>query len=48
VKYEKLKNSALLTVIGHMTDASEGAVMIDKSGGQHPLTAQGWSAFEAE
>ena len=46
--FEKLKNSALLTVIGHMTDASEGAVMIDKSGGQHQLTAQGWSAFEAE
>lgn len=46
--FEKLKNSALLTVIGHMTDASEGAVMIDKSGGQHQLTAQGWSAFETE
>lgn len=46
--YEKLKNSALLTVIGHMTDASQGAVMIDKSGGQHEIKAQGWSAFEAE
>ncbi len=46
--YEKLKNSALLTVIGHMTDASQGAVMIDKSGGQHDIKAQGWSAFEAK
>jgi len=46
--YEKLKNSALLTVIGHMTDASQGAVMIDKSGGQREIKAQGWSAFEAE
>jgi thiamine-monophosphate kinase len=46
--YEKLKNSALLTVIGHMTDVSQGAVMIDKSGGQHEIKAQGWSAFEAE
>lgn len=43
--YEKLKNSPLLTVIGHMTVPGEGAVLIDKSNGVHPLTAQGWTAF---
>jgi thiamine-monophosphate kinase len=43
--YEKIKGSPLLTVIGHITDASEGANMIDKSGGLHQLTAQGWNSF---
>lgn len=43
--YEKVKNSVLLTVIGHMCDASEGKTMIDKSGGVHNLLAQGWNSF---
>lgn len=43
--FEKVKNSVLLSVIGHMTDQSEGCVMIDKSGGQHELKAQGWNSF---
>jgi thiamine-monophosphate kinase len=43
--YEKIKGSALLSVIGHMTDASEGTNLIDKSGGVHDLTAQGWNSF---
>jgi hypothetical protein len=28
-----------------MTDAAAGVVMIDKSGGQHDLKAQGWKSF---
>lgn len=44
--YEKIKGSALLTVIGHFTDADQGAQLVDKSGGLHPLTAQGWNAFD--
>lgn len=43
--YEKIKGSALLSVIGHMTDATEGTNLIDKSGGVHDLTAQGWNSF---
>jgi thiamine-monophosphate kinase len=43
--YEKIKGSPLLTIIGHITDASEGVNMIDKSGGMHQLTAQGWNSF---
>jgi thiamine-monophosphate kinase len=43
--YEKIKGNPNLTVIGHMTHASEGMHLVDKQGGLHPLTAQGWDAF---
>jgi thiamine-monophosphate kinase len=43
--YEKIKGSPLLTTIGYITDEGEGAQLIDKSGGLHPLTAQGWNSF---
>jgi thiamine-monophosphate kinase len=43
--FEKVKGSMLLTVIGHITEPSDGAFLIDKSGGQHALKAQGWKAF---
>lgn len=43
--YEKLKNSPLLTVIGHMTADAGHAELIDRSGGVHDLKAQGWNAF---
>jgi thiamine-monophosphate kinase len=43
--YEKIKGSTLLSVIGHITDVSEGVQLVDKSGGMHELTAQGWNSF---
>lgn len=43
--YEKIKGSPLLSVIGHITDVSEGVQLVDKSGGMHELTAQGWNSF---
>jgi thiamine-monophosphate kinase len=43
--YEKIKGSPLLSVIGHITDVSEGVQLVDKSGGLHELTAQGWNSF---
>jgi thiamine-monophosphate kinase len=43
--FEKLQGVLLVSVIGHMTDADEGIVMIDKSGGQHDMKAQGWKSF---
>jgi thiamine-monophosphate kinase len=43
--YEKIKGSPLLSVIGHITDVSEGVQLVDKSGGIHELTAQGWNSF---
>ena len=41
----KIKGNPDLTVIGHMTDRNSGYALIDKQGGQHELTAQGWDAF---
>jgi thiamine-monophosphate kinase len=43
--FEKLQGVLLVSVIGHMTDTAEGIVMIDKSGGQHDMKAQGWKSF---
>ncbi|MBP9186979.1 MAG: thiamine-phosphate kinase [Bacteroidia bacterium] len=43
--FEKIKNQPDITVIGYVTDASEGIKMISKSGNTHNLKAQGWKAF---
>ncbi len=43
--FDKIKGNPNLTVIGHMTDASEGAHLITRSATKIPLTAQGWSSF---
>ena len=43
--FEKIKGNPSLTVIGHMTSASEGMHLVDKQGGLHELNAQGWDAF---
>lgn len=43
--FDKIKNNADITVIGHITDVKEGVHMISKSGNVHPLKAQGWKAF---
>ncbi|MCB0791511.1 MAG: thiamine-phosphate kinase [Flavobacteriales bacterium] len=43
--HDKIKGNPSLSVIGHLTDAREGMHLVDKQGGLHPLTAQGWDAF---
>ncbi len=43
--YEKIKNSMDITIIGHMTNAAKGRLMVSKSGTVHELTAQGWNAL---
>ena len=43
--HEKIKGNPSLTIIGHMSDRSEGMHLIDKQGGAHELKAQGWNAF---
>lgn len=43
--FDKIKNHPEISVIGHCTDASEGAHLISKSGNKHALQAQGWKAF---
>lgn len=44
-EYEKLVLNEQISVIGYMTEASEGARVITKAGNVHDITAQGWNAF---
>lgn len=46
--YEKITLSEQISVIGYMTDASEGANLLTKGGNKHKLIAQGWNAFSTE
>lgn len=41
--YEKIKNDPDFTIIGHMTEASEGINLITTGGSSIPLEAQGWN-----
>lgn len=41
--YEKLVLNEQISVVGYMTDESEGAHIITKGGGRHAITAQGWN-----
>lgn len=43
--FDKVKGNPNLTVIGHMTDKSEGAHLISRGNTKIPLTAQGWNSF---
>ncbi|OQX81100.1 MAG: thiamine-phosphate kinase [Bacteroidetes bacterium 4484_249] len=43
--YEKLKEIKGISVVGHITDKSEGVNLISRSGSLVPITAQGWDAF---
>jgi thiamine-monophosphate kinase len=46
--YEKLKADVDFTIIGHISDKSEGNNFIAKDGSSHPLTAQGWDAMKTD
>ncbi len=46
--FDKIKGNPNLTVIGYMTDASQGANLVARGGVKVPLTAQGWNAFSSE
>ncbi len=41
--YEKIKNDPDFTIIGHMTEASEGINLVTAAGSAIPLQAQGWN-----
>lgn len=43
--YPKIKGNPHLTVIGHMTAASEGSHLITRANTKIPLKARGWQAF---
>ena len=44
--YEKIKKDIDFTVIGHVTDTSEGNNFITKDNTSHPITAQGWDPIK--
>jgi thiamine-monophosphate kinase len=41
--YEKVKLNPSISIIGYMTDASEGKHLITRGGNKHELVAQGWN-----
>lgn len=43
--YEKIKNSADITVIGHIVEKEKGTKLITRSNNEYDLLAQGWNAF---
>ena len=44
--YEKLKKDPDFTIVGFVTDISEGNNFIANDGSSHPITAQGWDAMK--
>jgi thiamine-monophosphate kinase len=40
--YDKIVLNENISVIGYITDAEDGAVIITKGGNRHKLVAQGW------
>jgi len=44
--YDKFKKDADFTIVGYVTDASEGNNFIANDGTSQPLTAQGWDAMK--
>ena len=45
--FDKIKGNPSLTVIGHMTQQSEGAHLVARDNTKIPITAQGWNSFNA-
>jgi thiamine-monophosphate kinase len=45
--YEKIKGNPHMTIIGHITDQSDGCYFIDKQGSAIELKAQGWQHFNS-
>lgn len=44
--YDKIKGNPNLTVIGYITDASQGANLITRAGESIPIIARGWNALK--
>ncbi|WP_421808300.1 thiamine-phosphate kinase [Flagellimonas sp.] len=43
--FPKIKGNPNLTVIGHMTEKSEGIHLVSRANTKIPITAQGWNSF---
>ncbi|MDC9722810.1 MAG: thiamine-phosphate kinase [Urechidicola sp.] len=46
--FDKIKGNPHLTVIGHMTDKSEGVHLVTRGNQKVEITAQGWNAMKEE
>ena len=46
--YEKIRNNADISIIGHITEPSAGCNLISKSDIVHEIKAQGWNAFKKD
>jgi thiamine-monophosphate kinase len=44
--YDKIKGNPNFTVIGHMTQASEGMHLVTRANTKIELKARGWNALE--
>ncbi len=44
--YDKLKKDIDFTIIGHVTEASEGSNFITRDNASHQITAQGWDSIK--
>lgn len=44
--YDIITKNSDINVIGYITDEEAGAHIITKGGSKHPITAQGWNAFQ--
>ncbi|WP_423129088.1 thiamine-phosphate kinase [Gaoshiqia sp. Z1-71] len=44
--HDKIKNDPDITMIGHITPESEGAMLVTGLGGEIPLQAQGWNPLK--
>lgn len=44
--YEKIKFSEQISIVGYIKDEEEGMYINTRGGNKHPITAQGWVAFQ--
>ena len=44
--YDKLVLNENISVVGYMTEADQGSILITKSGTKHAITAQGWKHLQ--
>ena len=44
--YDKITLNEQISVVGYITNAEEGSIIITKGSNKHKLTAQGWNAFQ--
>ena len=43
--YDKISAYSDISIVGYLTDEEAGAHIMTKGGNKHPITAQGWNAF---